>query len=163
MIEEQSNKSLQLMTMRDHAGKGIHQLFEFQASLTPDSIAVRFEQAELTYRELNERSNQLAHQLINRGVKPEDLVGLCVERSLEMIVGLLGILKAGAAYVPFDPYYPKERLRFLFEDAQVAILLTQRHLLEKLPDHKAQTVYLDQVSHSSESVENPRTDVESQN
>ena len=107
----------------------IHQLFEAQVQRTPDAVAVIFETQQLTYGELNQRANQLAHYLQSLGVGPEVLVGIAVERSLEMIVGLLGILKAGGAYVPIDPDYPPERLQFMLEDSQVSLLLTQQHLL----------------------------------
>ncbi|BDI19846.1 hypothetical protein ANSO36C_56480 [Nostoc cf. commune SO-36] len=123
--------------------KCIHQLFEEQVELTPDAIAVVFENQQLTYRQLNSRANQLAHYLQTLGVKPDALVGICVERSLEMVVGILGILKAGGAYVPLDPEYPAERLSFMLEDAQVPVLLTQQQLLEKLPQHQGQVVCLD--------------------
>ena len=123
--------------------KCIHQLFEEQVERTPDAVAVVFEDQQLTYHQLNCRANQLAYYLQSLGVKPDVLVGLCVERSLLMVVGLLGILKAGGAYVPLDPEYPQERLSFMLEDAQVPVLLTQHHLLEKLPQHQAQVVCLD--------------------
>ncbi|MCM0593872.1 MAG: amino acid adenylation domain-containing protein [Gloeotrichia echinulata DEX184] len=123
--------------------KCIHQLFESQVERTPDAVAVVFENQQLTYRELNQRANQLAHYLQTLGVRPEVLVGICVERSLEMIIGLLGILKAGGAYVPLDPNYPQERLSYMLEDAQVSVILTQQHLLEKLQQHQTQLVYLD--------------------
>jgi len=102
----------------------IHQLFEAQVEQTPDAIALVFEDEQLTYQQLNNRSNQLAHYLQKLGVGSEVLVGICLERSVEMVVGLLGILKAGAAYVPLDPTYPQERLNFMIEDAQVSILIT---------------------------------------
>ncbi|MEG3972959.1 condensation domain-containing protein, partial [Microcoleus sp. T2B6] len=121
----------------------IHQLFEAQAEQTPDAIAVIFKDQQLTYRELNTKANQLAHQLQALGVKPETLVAICVERSLEMVVGLLGILKAGGAYVPIDPNYPSERLSFMLEDSSVPVLLTQLKLVEKLPSHSARVVYFD--------------------
>lgn len=121
----------------------IHQLFEAQVEHTPDAIAVVFEEQQLTYRELNARANQLAHYLQKLGVKPEVLVGICVERSLEMVVGFLGIFKAGGAYVPLDPTYPLERLAFMLEDTQVPILLTQAPLLETLPAHQAKVFCLD--------------------
>jgi len=121
----------------------IHQLFEQQAERTPDAVAVVFEDQKLTYRELNERANKLAHYLQQLGVQPEVLVGICVERSLEAIVGLLGILKAGGAYVPLDPTYPKERLSFMLEETQVSVLLTQAHLAESLPAHQAHLICLD--------------------
>ena len=100
--------------------KCIHQLFEEQVEQRPDAIAVEFEDEQITYRELNRRANQLAHHLISLGIGPNNLVGICVERSIEMILGLLGIIKAGGAYVPLDPAYPKERLRFMLEDANIS-------------------------------------------
>ncbi|MHC5759315.1 non-ribosomal peptide synthase/polyketide synthase [Nostoc sp.] len=123
--------------------KCIHKLFEAQVERTPDAVAVVFENQQLTYHELNCRANQLAHYLQSLGVKPDVLVGICVERSLEMLVGILGILKAGGAYVPLDPEYPQDRLRFMLEDAAVSVLLTQQKLVEKLPEHQARVVYLD--------------------
>jgi amino acid adenylation domain-containing protein len=122
----------------------IHQLFEQQVERSPDAIALVFEEQQLTYKELNQRANQLAHLLRNLGVGPEVLVGICVERSLEMLVGLLGILKAGGAYVPLDPAYPPERLVFMLEDAEVAVVLTtQARLVESLPKHQGRIVCLD--------------------
>jgi amino acid adenylation domain-containing protein/thioester reductase-like protein len=121
----------------------IHQLFEAQVEQTPDAVAVVFDDKQLTYRELNNRANQLAHHLKNLGVKPEVFVGICIERSLEMVVGLLGILKAGGAYIPLDPAYPQERLAFIIDDSQMSILLTKSQLIESLPQHKARIVYLD--------------------
>ncbi|TRT83455.1 MAG: non-ribosomal peptide synthetase, partial [Microcystis aeruginosa Ma_AC_P_19900807_S299] len=121
----------------------IHQLFEEQVERTPDAVAVVFEGQQLTYNELNCRANQLAHYLQSLGVKPDELVGICVERSLEMIVGLLGILKAGGAYVPLDPDYPQERLSFMLEDSQVKVLVTQAKLVESIPEHQAQLICLD--------------------
>ncbi|QLE39947.1 amino acid adenylation domain-containing protein [Nostoc sp. C052] len=123
--------------------KCIHQLFEEQVQRTPDAVAVVFENQQLTYHELNTRTNQLAHYLRSLGVKSDTLVGLCVERSLETIVGMLGILKAGGAYVPLDSEYPQDRLSFMLEDAQVSVLLTQQELLNKLPEHNAQLVCID--------------------
>jgi amino acid adenylation domain-containing protein len=121
----------------------IYQLVEKQVSLTPDSVAVIFADQQLTYAELNERANHLAHYLCSLGVKADCLVGLCVERSLEMIIGILGILKAGAAYLPLDPEYPMERLSFMVKDAQISVLLSQEKLVEKLPEYQATRVYLD--------------------
>jgi len=121
----------------------IHQLFEAQVERTPDAVAMVFEREQLTYRELNCRANQLARYLRSLGVEPEVLVGICVERSLEMVVGLLGILKTGGAYVPLDPAYPQERLAFMLEDAQVPVLLTQQPLVGNLPDCGARLVCLD--------------------
>ncbi|TRU61739.1 MAG: amino acid adenylation domain-containing protein [Microcystis aeruginosa Ma_QC_C_20070823_S13] len=122
--------------------KCIHQLIEEQAARTPDAVAVVFESQQLTYAELNSRANQLAHYLRSLGVETEVIVGLCVERSLDMIVALFGILKAGAAYLPLDPEYPQERLQFMLEDSQVPLLLTQSSLIDKLPNHQAKTVFL---------------------
>ncbi|MEH2027052.1 amino acid adenylation domain-containing protein [Nostoc sp.] len=145
--------------------KCIHQLFEEQVKRTPDAVAVVFENQQLTYHELNCRANQLAHYLRSLGVKPDALVGICVERSLEMVVGLLGILKAGGAYIPFDPEYPQERLRFILEDSQVSVLLTQQHQVEKLPQCQAQLISLDTnwqlISQLSQ--ENPIADVQASN
>jgi amino acid adenylation domain-containing protein/FkbM family methyltransferase len=121
----------------------LHQLIEQQAERRPEAVAVVFEDQELTYRQLNERANQLSHYLQRLGVGPEVLVGICVERSLEMAVGLLAILKAGAAYVPLDPSYPAERLRFMVADAGVPVLLTQQRLLQFLPEQDAAVVCLD--------------------
>jgi len=135
----------------------IHQLFEAQVERTPDAIAVVFQDQELTYRELNTRANQVAHYLQKLGVKPEVLVGICTERSLLMVVGILGILKAGGAYIPLAPDYPQERLAYMLEDARAPLLLTQQHLLNKLPPHSCTVVCLDadweQVALESE--ENP--------
>jgi amino acid adenylation domain-containing protein/thioester reductase-like protein len=121
----------------------IHQLFELQVDKTPDAIAVIFEDRQLTYRELNEKANQLAHYLQELGVKPETLVGICVDRSLEMIIGILGILKAGGAYVPLDSAYPQERLHFMLQDAKVPVLLTSKNLVAGLPQHDAEVFCLD--------------------
>jgi len=121
----------------------IHQLFEAQVERTPDTVAVIFEDAQLTYRQLNQLANQLAHHLQQLGVGPEVLVGLCIERSLEMVVGILGILKAGGAYVPLDPAHPQDRLVFMLQDAQVSVLLTQQGLAERLLQHTVNVFYLD--------------------
>ncbi|MDT4951892.1 MAG: hypothetical protein QOJ02_30, partial [Acidobacteriota bacterium] len=123
--------------------KCIHELFEAQVERTPGGVAVVSEGEQLTYAELNERANRLAHYLRRLGVGPEVLVGICVERSLEMLVGLLGILKAGGAYMPLDPDYPKQRLAFMLEDAGASVLLTQAGLLSVLPEHPARVVCLD--------------------
>ncbi|MGB3637515.1 MAG: amino acid adenylation domain-containing protein, partial [Rivularia sp. (in: cyanobacteria)] len=124
-------------------GKCIHQLFEEQVEKTPDGIAVVFEQKQLTYQELNQRANQLAHHLQTLGVKPEVLVGICIERSISMVVGLLGILKAGGAYVPLDPNYPQERLSYMLSNFDIGVLITQSSLLESLPEHNKSVVCLD--------------------
>lgn len=123
--------------------KCVHQLFEAQVERTPEAVALIFADEQLTYRELNELANRVARYLSKRGVGPEILVGLCMERSLEMIVSLLGILKAGAGYVPLDPSYPKERLAFIMADAALPILVVQSSLLSKLPESAAQMVCFD--------------------
>jgi amino acid adenylation domain-containing protein len=121
----------------------IHQWFEAQVARAPNTVAVVFEEQELTYRELNSRANQLAHYLQALGVGPEVSVGIYVERSLNMVVGLLGILKAGGAYVPLDPAYPQERLNFVLQDAQILVLLTQQRLLTACNELQTQIVCLD--------------------
>ena len=121
----------------------LHELIEEQVERAPDATAVIFEGKKLTYRQLDERANQLARYLQRLGVGPDTLVSICVERSLEMVVGLLGILKAGGAYVPMDPEYPKERLAFMLADAGAPILLTQSSLQGILPAHTGKVVRLD--------------------
>ena len=113
-------------------------LFAAQVEQRADAVAVSHEEGQLSYRELNERANQLAHYLRNLGVGPEVRVGIYVERSLEMVVAVLGVLKAGGAYVPLEPAYPLERLSFMVTDAQVAVLLTETELADRLPAHWAQ-------------------------
>ncbi|MEZ4860208.1 MAG: amino acid adenylation domain-containing protein [Caldilineaceae bacterium] len=140
---------------KDHC---IHQLFEAQVARTPDAVAVLLDEVAntqgdkvmpasvtLSYSELNARANQLAHYLQSLGVGSETLVGLCVERSVEMVVGLLAILKAGGAYVPLDPAYPQDRLAFMLEDTELAVLLTEEHLQSNLPTGllRGKAVYLD--------------------
>src|SRR5947199_2470557 len=97
----------------------LHQLFETQVERTPDAVALICEQEQFTYQQLNRQANQLAHYLQTLGVEPEVRVGICMKRSLELVVGLLGILKAGGVYVPLDPVYPHERLSFMLTDAQI--------------------------------------------
>ena len=121
----------------------LHDLIEEQVARTPEAVAVKFENRQLTYRELNAKANQLARHLQNLGVGPDTLVGICVERSLEMVIGLLGILKAGGAYVPLDPEYPKDRLAFMVEDAAVPVLLTQSRLVGTMPASAARLIQLD--------------------
>ncbi|MGB7293372.1 MAG: amino acid adenylation domain-containing protein [Thermodesulfobacteriota bacterium] len=128
--------------------KCIHELFEEQVEKTPNNIAVVFEDEQLTYRELNERANQLAHYLIELGVGPEIFVGICMERSIDMIVALLGILKAGGAYVPLDPSYPKKRLAFMLQDSNIKVLLTQNTLADLLPCDGIKVVLMDSKGES---------------
>jgi surfactin family lipopeptide synthetase C len=121
----------------------IQELFEAEVERAPEAVAVIFGEQRLTYRELNERANQLAHHLRGLGVGPEVLVGLCVKRSLELIVGLLGILKAGGAYVPLDPSYPAGRLAFMLEDSAAPVLVTKDALVNTLPPSWSTVVCLD--------------------
>ena len=125
------------------ADQCIHQLFEAQVARTPEAVAVVFGAQRLTYAELNARANRLAHHLQTLGVGPEVLVGLCLERSLELVVGMLGILKAGGAFVPLDPNYPAARLAFMLQDTEVPALLTQEHLLARLPEYAGRRICLD--------------------
>jgi microcystin synthetase protein McyA len=141
--QQQVLNSFNNTTIEYPSDKCIHQLFEEQVEKTPDVVALVFEDQELTYRQLNEKANQLAHYLQTLGIEPEVLVGICVKRSVEMVVGLLGILKAGGAYVPLDPSYPTERLSYMLSDAGVKVLLTQDNLLSILPSYAAQVVCLD--------------------
>ena len=115
----------------------LHQLFEAQVERTPDQIAVVFEHQSMSYYELNQKANRLANYLQTLGVQPEVLVGICMQRASEMVVGLLAILKAGGAYIPIDPDYPQQRLHFMLDDANVKVLLTQSALANKL--HKITT------------------------
>ncbi len=126
--------------------KCVHELFEEQVRKTPDNIALIFENKSLTYRELDERSTKLAIFLQQNGVKPEALIGICVERSIEMMVALLGVLKSGGAYVPLDPDYPAERLEYMIEDSNIMFLLTQSKLMDTiagLTEGKCATIRLD--------------------
>lgn len=116
----------------------MHGLFEAQVKVTPNAIALVYDNERLTFAQLNTRANQLARHLKSLGVSNETLVGVCLHRNVEMIVGLLGILKAGGAYVPLDPNYPADRVAFMLEDTQAPVLLTQNSLLNSLPDAKGQ-------------------------
>ncbi len=121
----------------------VHRLIAEQAARTPEAVAVVCEDQSLTYAELDRRSNQLARRLAQLGVGPDVLVGLCVERSVELMVGLLAIHKAGGAYVPLDPTYPPDRIAYMIEDAKAPVLLTQERLRDELPPHRASLVCLD--------------------
>ncbi|MCI5224670.1 MAG: amino acid adenylation domain-containing protein, partial [Candidatus Electrothrix sp. AR4] len=123
--------------------KTLVDLFEEQVKQNPNNTAVIFKKQRITYQELNEKANQLAHILIKQGVRADTLVGICVERSLEMIIGLLGVLKSGGAYVPLDPDYPAERLRFMLENSGTKILLSQTSLRDHLTEFSGKTVNLD--------------------
>ncbi|GAA6615938.1 non-ribosomal peptide synthetase [Scytonema sp. NUACC26] len=139
-----------------------HQLFETQVKQTPNAVAIVFEQQELTYHELNSRANQLAHYLQQKGVVPEVIVGLCLERSIEASAGSLAILKAGGAYLPLDPTYPLERLKFMLEDARISVLLTTSEISDRqLTNNIPIVVYLDKdwKTIAQQSQENPTSNV----
>lgn len=131
-------------TVADYPQDTVHQLFELQVLRNPTLTAVVYEGERLTYGELNAQANQLARQLRSLGVGSEVLVGICVERSLEMVLGILAVLKAGGAYLPLDPNYPSERLAYILEDASPKVLLTQERLLTQLPQCKAKVLSLNQ-------------------
>ncbi|OBQ42260.1 MAG: hypothetical protein AN484_18820 [Aphanizomenon flos-aquae WA102] len=122
--------------------KCIHQLFEEQVKLYPDNIALVYENQQFTYQQLNSQANQLAHYLQNLGVKPDDLVGICLERSSELIISLLAIIKAGAAYLPLDPDYPLERLSYMIDHSQVKVILTKEYLTSLTVDSSTKIIYL---------------------
>ena len=124
--------------------KTVHQIFEEQVARTPDQIAVVCETETLTYQELNQQANQLAHYLIQKGVSPDTLVAVYLERSLDMIVSLIAIIKAGGAYLPIDPAYPEERVRFTLEDSQASLLVTQKTLVEQMYEEVPCVICLDQ-------------------
>jgi len=152
-------------TDKDYAEtRPIHELFEQQAERTPKAVAVAFEGQEVAYEELNAKANKLAHYLRGNGVGPESLVGICLDRSVELVIGLMAILKAGAAYVPIDPGYPRERIAYMLEDSRVPVLLTQRRL-ENLPPHAAHIVRLDSEWEriAGESEKNPLSGVRDDN
>ncbi|HVF55927.1 MAG TPA: amino acid adenylation domain-containing protein, partial [Pyrinomonadaceae bacterium] len=143
----------------------IHQLFEAQVERTPDAVAVIFGEQQLTYREINNRANQLAHHLIQLGVLPESRVGVLLERSAEMVISLLAIHKAGAAYLPLDPAYPQERLRFMLEDARASLLISQLSLSNLLTSSTAPLLLVDEDSPSISlrSTANPSSPVSAHN
>ncbi len=153
-------------TQIEYAGEQcFHELFERQVARTPDGTAVIWQDHGLTYEALNRRANQLAHHLRKLGVGPEAPVGLCVERSLEMMVGLLGVLKAGGAYLPLSPEFPPERLAFMLEDTLAPVLLVQQELVAKLPEHAARIICLDTDwgAIAGESEANPHSNVGPEN
>ena len=138
----------------------VHQWFEQQVARTPDATAAIFREQTLSYRELNEKAGRLAARLCELGAAPDIIVALCVERSLEMMVGLLGILKSGAAYLPLDPAFPQERLRLMLDDSGAPILVTQEQVLARFPDSQTHTVLIRSVWEGRSNVEYPRAPVE---
>ncbi|MBD2112643.1 MULTISPECIES: amino acid adenylation domain-containing protein [Cyanophyceae] len=121
----------------------VHEWFEAQVEATPHAIAVSFLEQSLTYQDLNERANQLAHFLLAQGLQPQELVAISMERCLELIVSIWGVLKAGGAYVPIDPTYPQQRQQYMLQNSQANFLLTQKHLIYGLPDHSARVISVD--------------------
>ncbi|HZI48357.1 MAG TPA: amino acid adenylation domain-containing protein, partial [Pyrinomonadaceae bacterium] len=142
-----------------------HELFEAQVELTPESIALVFGQEQLSYRELNQKANQLAHHLRGLGAQPEMLIGIMMERSMEMVISVLAVLKAGAAYVPLDPSYPRDRLSFMLEDAGLSLLLTQDRLRGLIPSSRIKLVCPDseRVVVEVQSLDNPPLTVRGEN
>ena len=136
----------------------VHRMIEEQVARTPEAPCVEFEGQRWNYRELNERANGIAHWLRARGVGPEMLVGICVERSREMVAGLLGVLKSGAAYVPLDPSYPRERLQFMLSDSGVRVVLTQRKFAGELAGRHVELLFIDGPLRASE-LGNPESGV----
>ncbi|HET7232108.1 MAG TPA: amino acid adenylation domain-containing protein, partial [Longimicrobium sp.] len=143
----------------------IHELFERQVARTPEAVAVVFGGEHLTYAELERRANQLAHSLRGRGVGPEDRVALCMERSPELMVAFLGILKAGAAYVALEPAHPADRLAYMLQDSGARLLLTQSRLLDRLPEARPETLCLDRMAEelAAEPAERPESGVRPEN
>jgi non-ribosomal peptide synthetase component F len=121
----------------------VHELFERQVARDPDALAVVYKERKLTYRELNERANQVARYLRKRGVGPEILAGVCLERSLELVIALFGVWKAGGAYIPLDPAYPQDRLAFMVRDVEMEVLLTDERCKGMLPSASYKFVCLD--------------------
>ena len=137
----------------------LHTLIEAQAQRAPEAVALSFGNEHVSYGELNQRANRLAHRLIEQGVGPDVLVGLAAERSVEMLVGLLAILKAGGAYVPLDPVYPQDRLAYMIQDSGLRLLLAQPHVVDQLPDLSGVETLLLGANLSSFSADNPVTSV----
>ncbi len=146
LTETETSQLLSPPRAASQVNECLHQRFERQVARTPDSIAITCDGESLTYAELNQRANAVAVRLASLGAGPEVLIGLCVERNLGMVIGILGILKAGAAYLPIDLSYPPERVAFMLEDAGVPVLLSQRSLQSSLPKHQAAVLFLDDVT-----------------
>jgi len=143
----------------------VHQLFEKQVETAPTATALSFSGAEITYEELNQRANQVAHYLISKNLKPDQLVGVLLDRSIDMIVCMMGVLKSGAAYLPLDPTYPKDRIEYMLEDAQVAAVITQNDHVDYLHNISVNVLFIDTAQHTltSFSQTNPITSVSNKN
>ncbi|HMS64575.1 MAG TPA: amino acid adenylation domain-containing protein [Ignavibacteria bacterium] len=145
--------------------KPVNRLIEEQTLRTPDSVAIEFINEKLTYKQLDEKANRVANYLIRSGIKPESIVGICIDRSLEMMIGLLGIMKAGGAYVPIDPSYPQERIDYMIEDSQAKIILTTSDLSNVTGKHDAKVIFLDKNSDelNNESTDTPAVSIQPDN
>ncbi|MCI8212140.1 non-ribosomal peptide synthetase, partial [Pseudomonas sp. S25] len=141
----------------------LHELIEAQVQRAPDAVALSFGDEHVSYSELNQRANRLAHRLIEQGVGPDVLVGLAAERSVQMLVGLLAILKAGGAYVPLDPVYPQDRLAYMIEDSGLRLLLAQPHVVDQLPNLNGVATLLLDADLSGYSSETPSVSVRPEN
>ncbi|MBD0373583.1 MAG: amino acid adenylation domain-containing protein, partial [Pyrinomonadaceae bacterium] len=150
-------------TSRHYPAQTLHHLFESQVERTPDATALIFDDEQVSYKELNERANQLAHYLHRLGIGPDSLVGIMMERSIEMVVSLLGVLKAGGAYVPLDPEYPQERLLHMIGDSGCRVLLTQQKLIGAVAAEGLRVVSVDEEAFREESLENPESATSAEN
>jgi amino acid adenylation domain-containing protein len=159
--EEQKQLAAWNDTTHEKLDRCLHQLFEDQVARTPDAFALEFRDRKLSYREFNERANQLAHYLIGMGVKPDSRVGVFVHRSPEMLISLMGIMKAGGAYVPIDPAYPRDRVEFMLQDCGAEVLITGSKLLETISTHGAKAVCFDRdaAELAKLSTKDPKTSV----
>lgn len=149
-------------TQKDYpTNKCVHQLFEEQARRTPDAAAVVFQDEQLNYRELNQKANSIARKLQEFDIGPDCLVGLCVERSVEMVAGIFGILKTGAAYVPLDPSYPVDRLKLMLDDSGATVIVSHQNLARELDPKRFKIIYMDDASavSNNDAVSDPKTDV----
>ena len=129
-----------MAAIQTYEASSLHELFELQARKTPDNLAVISETSSLTYAELDTAANALAHVLLDRGVKRGDLVGVHLLHSTELVIAILGLLKAGAACVPLDPEYPIKRIGYLIEDAGITVIISQEELQKQLPDKSVETI-----------------------
>ncbi|HEV2707131.1 MAG TPA: amino acid adenylation domain-containing protein [Pyrinomonadaceae bacterium] len=152
-------------TSEEYDAACLHHLIEAQVERTPDAVAVSFNDEQVTYQELNERANQVAHHLRSLGVGAEKRVGILMERSIDLIVALLGTLKSGAAYVPLDPTYPPQRLSFMLSDSQADVLLSREQFLSTVPDYNGHLLLMDKFGESSSTIstENLKTEVLAEN
>jgi len=159
--EEQKQLAAWNDTAHEKLDRCLHQLFEQQVARGPEAIALEFKERKLSYREFNERANQLARHLIAFGVKPDSRVGVYVHRSPEMLIALMGIMKAGGAYVPIDPAYPRDRVEFMLQDCGADVVVTDSTLVNTISTHGAKSICLDRdaAELAKQSTENPQTDV----